>query len=141
MEKIWNLGNLVCFAIENHDEAYAIAKQLFHYDPTMIKAAAPSESQHPIYEPDRGAYLEQANWIQSLKHRQFIMRRYISEQRPDPYIRHVERTTENTGRATKDQIEALKNDLLQKYGVQVSEALAFINKRSLGRTPKKPKSV
>jgi hypothetical protein len=132
---------VVCFAIENHDEAYAIAKQLFHYDPRAIKAAAPSDSQHPIYEPDRGAYLEQANWIQSLNHREFIMRRYISEQKPDPYIRYIERTTENTARATKDQIEALKNDLLRKYGVQVSEALEVINKRNLFSQPKKPKSV
>jgi hypothetical protein len=140
-EKIWSLGNLVCFAIENHDEAYAIAKQLFYYDPTRIKAAAPSESHHPIYEPDRGAYLEQANWIQSLKHRQFIMRRYISEQMPDPYVRFVERTAENTVRVTKDQIEALKNELLRKYGMSVSEALEVINKRTIGRKPQKPKSV
>jgi hypothetical protein len=140
-DKIWNLGNKVCFGIENHNEAYDISKQLFHYDPRTVKSPATSDHSQAIYEPDRGQYLEQANWIQSLKHREMIMRRYMSEQKPDPYIRHVERTAENPNGAVKDQLESLKLWLLRKRGISVTDALAVINKRNFVSTPKKPKSV
>ncbi len=36
-EQIWSIGNVVCFAISNFEEAYEIAQQLFKYEPQSVK--------------------------------------------------------------------------------------------------------
>jgi hypothetical protein len=75
---IWSLGNVVCFGISNFDEAYRIAQQLFKYDPKTVKMDSRSDTGQPIVEPDRGQYLQIANDLQRLAHRECIIRRYQS---------------------------------------------------------------
>lgn len=133
---IWSLGNVVSFGISNFNEAYEIAQQLFKYEPTLQKIPPISEKHNPLIEGDRGQYLAIANWIQSLKHRECILRRYISEKQMDQYIRHVAQTKTNSvvNSGEESSIDQLKDDLLRNRGVRVRDALEVINQRNLSNT-------
>jgi hypothetical protein len=85
-EQIWSIGNVVSFAISNFQEAYEVSQQLFPYDPQTVKLSAVTDTSQPIVEPDRGQYLQIANSIQRLKHRECIIRRFSSEQVLDKYV-------------------------------------------------------
>jgi hypothetical protein len=140
-EKIWSLGNRVVFPVESMTETYEIAQENFHYFAQNVKAPATNERQHAIYETDRGAYLEQANWLQSLKHRELIMRRYINEQQVDPFIRHVARTKDIPKVNSSESVEEVLENLLNEIGIPVKDALQVVNKRNLERKEPKPPSV
>ena len=88
--------------LSNHDEAYEMAQQLFRYDPYTVKVAPTNERSNPIMEPDRGQYLQLADWIQSLGHRQCIMRRYVSEKAIEEKIQFVRKTAEKFQPASGD---------------------------------------
>ncbi|MDQ7850485.1 MAG: hypothetical protein RB148_09450 [Armatimonadota bacterium] len=136
-EQVTSLGNWVVFPVAAFDEAYAVAKELFKYEPKTVKVDARTETQQPIFEPDRGQYLAQANWIQRLKHRECIIRRYHSEQEMDRYVRHVPRTNEiPTVEVPQKLLEETQEQLLRERGVRVRDALEVINQRGLekGRT-------
>jgi hypothetical protein len=135
---IWSLGNIVCFGISNHNEAYELAQQLFKYEPTSVKLPAVTENQNPLTEPDRGQYLTIANWIQSLNHRQCIIRRYESEHKRDPYVRYVERTKETQFNGPNVALDEIKEKLLRERGVRVREALEVINERKITVERKPP---
>jgi hypothetical protein len=91
-----------------------------------------NDHQMPILEPDRGQYLKIANWIQQLKHRECIVRRYESEKKPDRYIRHVEKTRNFPKGEPAERLYDVKERLLQERGVRVRDALDVINRRDLG---------
>jgi hypothetical protein len=135
---IWSLGNVVSFAISNHDEAFEIAQQLFWYDPYQVKVGPTREGQHPLMETDRGQYLQYADWIQRLQHRQCIMRRYISEHMPEEKIQFIYRTSELPKSGTHISMEQAKKYLLRDRGVRVREALDLINQRTLSEDMKRP---
>jgi len=135
---IWSLGNIVCFRINNHKEAYEIAQQLFKYEPTSVKLPAPTDRQNPIVEPDRGQYLSIANWIQGLSHRQCIMKRYLSEQEKDGYIRLVNKTKETPAYYSDEVLQEAKDRLLKERGVPVRDALEIINHRNIVSQPAPP---
>jgi hypothetical protein len=128
---IWSLGNLVCFGINNHDEAYEIAQQLFQYDRYAVKVAPITERQNPIMEPDRGQYLEYADWIQSLSFRQCIMRRFVSEHEREPKVQFVDRTYEFPNKKLFLGIGEAKVYLTKEWGVRVHDALKDINERDI----------
>ena len=134
-QQIWSIGNIVSFAVSNFQEAYELAQQIFKYDPTTIKMTARSETGQPIVEPDRGQYLQIANEIQRMKHRQCIIRRYQSEKLLDKYVLWVKQT-KNTQQATLEKVNELKETLLKERAVRVSDALDVINRRKLATTPK-----
>lgn len=140
-EQIWSLGNIVCFAVSNVDEAYEIAHQLFNYEPTTVKLPPKSDTQQPVLEPDRGQYLAIANWIQRLKHRECIMRRYTSEKILDKYLRHVPQTKEHPNKEIQESVEEIKIKLLQGRGVRVRDALDVINERNITAPNNKPPHV
>jgi hypothetical protein len=135
---IWSLGNIVCFGISNHVEAYEIAQQLFKYEPKTVKLPGLTETQNPIIEPDRGQYLSIANWIQSLPHRQCIMRRYESEHKRDPYVRFVEKTKDTPNGRVNGGLNEVKEMLLKERGVRVRDALEVINERKITVERKPP---
>lgn len=135
-KQIWSLGNVVSFGVENFNEAYEIAQQLFFYEPKSVKVPSKTTRQHPVFEPGRGQYLEQANWIQSFVNRECIMRRYISEAAKDPYVRHVSKTIELPSSPLNEPIEVVKERLLTERGVKITDALAEIDKRKISATPK-----
>lgn len=141
-QQIWSIGNIVCFAVSNVDEAYELAQQLFHYEPKSVKLEAKTETQQPVLEPDRGQYLAIANWMQRLNHRECIVRRYRSEKVLDPYIHHVARTRENPAAAVSEEaVMELKERLLKERGVRVREALEVINQRAPVEIVKRPPKV
>lgn len=135
--KIWSLGNVICFALHDINESYEVAQQLFNYEPRTIKMPARSDSGQPIIEPDRGQYLSHANWIQSLANRQCVMRRYEEESRPDRYIRFVQKTKDLPSLPLDESISDIKEALLQERGVRVRDALEVINQRKIILQPPK----
>jgi hypothetical protein len=130
-QQIWSIGNITSFALSNFDEAYEIAQQLFKYEPLIVKLPAENENQRPITETDRGQYLEIANWIQRLKHRECIVRSYRSEKLLDKFIRYIPKTRDNIITATDQTVDELKEDLLKERGVRVRDALDVINWRQM----------
>lgn len=126
---IWSLGNVVCFAISNFDEAYEISQQLFRYEPLLERLPAEYDRQRPIMENDRGQALIIANWIQNLKKRECVMRRMISEQERDVFVRHVPQTLPVKLTDNYASLNELKDELLKKRAVRVHDALEQINRR------------
>lgn len=129
--QIWSIGNMVCFAISNFDEAYELAQQLFKYEPHEIKMEPRSQTGQPILEPDRGQYLSIANWIQRMSHRECIMRRYYSEKKMDRYIRHIGKTKDHPNNPMDQSLDELKENLLTQRGVRVRDALEVISERKI----------
>ena len=140
-QQIWSIGNLVCFAISNFEEAYELAQQLFVYEPKTIKVAARSDTQQPIIEPDRGQYLKIANDIQRMTHRECIVRRYESERVLDKYVRWVKKTRETKNMPSEAAINELKELLLQKLCVRVSDALKEVNLRGVKAEKTSPPQI
>lgn len=129
-EQIWSLGNNIVFGIDDFQECYQIAQQLFTYNPMAIKQTNHWQAAEHL-EPDRGQYLSVANWIQHLPKRQVLLKRYLSEGEEDPYVRFVQRTTEKPDLPLPKPLPELKRDLLAKNAIPVKEALRFINQRKL----------
>ncbi|MFC1879104.1 hypothetical protein ACFLZW_04255 [Chloroflexota bacterium] len=138
-EQIWSIGNIICFALSNLDEAYEIGQQLFSYEPLSVKLPARDLRQHPVVETDRGQFLSIANQIQRLQHRECIIRRYLSEQSLDRHVRHIPRTMELPVGLSDIPVGAVKEMLIRQRGVLVKDALSEINSRTLGR--RKPPQV
>jgi hypothetical protein len=132
-EQIWSIGNIVCFAVTNFQEAYEVAQQLFTYNPTTVKMSAKVNTQQPVTETDRGQYLQIANQIQRMKHRECIVRRYMSEKILDKYVLWVPKTKEVP--STSVHLLDLKEKLLKERGVRVRDALEVINQRKLASEP------
>ena len=142
-QQIWSIGNLVSFAVSDFNEAYDIAQQLFKYESRTVKLPPKTEQQQPVTESDRGQYLNQANWIQRLNHRECILRRYYSEQQQDKYIRHVPKTLDTPPTRPDYELLSIKESLLKERGVSVRDALEVVNQRKLtfNESGKKPPQV
>jgi hypothetical protein len=91
-EQYWNLGNLMTFQMDNFNDAYKLAQQLFPYSARETKYDAPSDRSNPLAKTDREQYLEEANWIQRLGKRRVLMRRYIDEQNKEDFVAFVNKT-------------------------------------------------
>lgn len=126
---IWSLGNMVCFGMFNFDDAYELAQQLFPYEPLAERRAANNPRQHPIMENDRGQSLIIANWLHQLDKRECVMRRMVTEQERDKYVRHVPRTVDVSVNKDQARLNDLKDELIRKRGVRVHDALELINRR------------
>jgi TraM recognition site of TraD and TraG len=135
-QQIWSIGNIVSFAVSNFQEAYELSQQIFSYDPKTIKLTAKSDTGQPIVETDRGQYLQIANEIQRMKHRECIIRRYHSEQSMDKYVLWVKQT-KNTPQASLEKVTELKDKLLRARAVSVRDAENEINQRKIVTTPKR----
>jgi hypothetical protein len=138
-EQIWSLGNVVSFGVQNFDESYTIAQQLFEYDPKTVKMK--TDTGQTISEPDRGQYLTVANWIQGLKHRECIMRNYVSEQVQEKYIAHVWKTADIPEEEVNYTIDDMKYAFLKRRAVPVRDALEIINQRRLTIGSKEPPQI
>jgi len=130
-EQIWSIGNIVSFAVSNFQESYELAQQIFTYEPQTIKLTAKTDTSQPIVETDRGQYLQIANDIQRMKHRECIVRRYQSEKVLDPFVRWVRKTKDIPQNPDYGLIEEMKVRLLKQRGVSVRAALDEINQRKI----------
>lgn len=133
-DHIWSFGNVVSFAISNFKEAYEISQQLFRYEPHKVKMADPDPRRKPAFEPDRGQYLEETNWLQNLSNRECVMRRYRRESLKDPFLAHVSRTKNIPTPVSMQELWEVKEKLLVSRAVRVRDALEKINSRSLPAT-------
>lgn len=128
-EQIWSLGNVVAFGVENFEESYEIAQQLFAYDPLAIKRRVSVRDFKAVSEQDRGQYLEGANWIQNFDNRECLMRRYTTEGSRDEYIRHISKTSQLPLAPLPESLESMKYGLLKKRAVKAETALKEITER------------
>jgi hypothetical protein len=125
--KIWSLGNVAIFGIDNHKEAYEIAQQLFTYDP--VASRTPKGMDKPVTDTDRPQYLVEANWIQHLKHRELILKRWLDEGNEEKYVHHIEQTTDLSQPPLPLPLNELKENLLKRYAISVDLASAVVNAR------------
>ena len=130
-KQIWTLGNIVSFAVSNSDEAETIAKQLFVYDPKFVKHAPKTEYQNATTEPEAGQDRIIADWIQNLQARQFIMRRYETEQKKEKGVLFVPKTANTPITSSFIELTELKKILMKDRGVPIRDALEVINQRKL----------
>jgi hypothetical protein len=130
-QQIWSIGNIVSFAVSNFQECYELAQQIFIYNPQTVKLTAKTDTSQPIVETDRGQYLQIANEIQRMKHRECIVRRYQSEKVLDPYVRWVRKTKDVPTNPNYALVEVMKGRLLKERGVSVKDALKEINQRTI----------
>lgn len=131
-QQIWSIGNIVSFAVSNFEEAFELAQQIFPYNPNTVKLAPRADSQQPVIEADRGQYLQIANDLQRMQHRECIIRRYTSEKVLDKHVLWVKKTKEVPTQPTEITVSEFKELLLKERGVRVREALQVINQRNLG---------
>ncbi len=130
-EQIWNMGNLVTFALSNFYDAKVFAEQVFEYDPVQEKLPAASEGGQPILEYSSGQFHKEANWIQRLKWRQVVMRRYLNERDREDFVAFVEQTREvPKGELPRPLIE-LKEGLFRRRAIPLRDALNVVNNRRL----------
>lgn len=140
-DAIWNLGNVVCFAVEHEEEAEMVAKQLLRYEPRMEKLPAVTARQNPTTEPDHGQYKIYANWIQNLRDRECIIRRYWKERQKDPWISHVLKTAEVGNGEPGESVQRVKERLLKERGKPINEIMQAINNRGLPKEEVKVETV
>ncbi|HRJ74837.1 MAG TPA: type IV secretory system conjugative DNA transfer family protein [Anaerolineales bacterium] len=130
-QQIWSIGNIVSFSVSNFEESFELAQQLFPYNPATVKLSAKTETQNPVTEPDRGQYLQIANDLQRMQHRECIIRRYRSEKILDKHVLWVKKTKEISNLPAKSTVDELKERLITERGVRIRDALEVINKRKL----------
>ena len=128
-DQIWSMGNVICFGIDDFNEAYLVSQQLFNYDPQSIKLEPASASGQPIIETDRGQYLTAAKWIQHLKQREVVMRCYINEGEEEGFIRHIAQTSEKPHAPIQESLIENNNRLLSPRANPVKDALKVIKQR------------
>jgi hypothetical protein len=136
-EQIWSLGNVTCFGIDDFQEAYTVAQQLFRYDQASTKPEQVSRSGQPVVESDRGQYLSGANWLQHLEHRECVLKRYITEGQEDRFVRHIRRTCDRPNEPLDEPLVEIKERLLKRRAIPVKEVLTVINNRKLTYQSKK----
>ena len=139
--QIWSLGNVASFAVSNNDEASQIARQLFAYDPKYVKHTPKTQYQNATTESSEGQDRIIADWIQNLKAREVIMRRYITEQRKENGVVHIPKTSDFPNNPPFVSIKDIKQALYRIHGVRVDDALKEINKRTLGNSAQKASEV
>ena len=143
-QQIWSIGNIVSFAVSNFQEAYELAQQIFTYEPQTIKMAARTDTSQPLVETDRGQFLQIANDIQRMKHRECVIRRYQSEKVLGKHVLWVRQTKGVPQAVSYETVESLKDQLLKKRAVRVKEVITEINARRLTKersAPPKPREL
>jgi hypothetical protein len=129
-EQIWNMGNLVTFALDNHSDAYKFAQQTIPYDPLEIKLE--NDKGMDQLEPDRGQYLKESNWLQRLGWRQLAMRRYLNERDKEGFVAFIEKTREKPqSTLAEGQLDTIKEELFDRRAIEIRQALDVIDRREL----------
>lgn len=139
-KQVWSIGNIVSFAVSNFDEAFELAQQIFPYNANTVKLPPKADSQQPVMEADRGQYLKIANDLQRMRHRECIIRRYISERILDKYVLWVKKTKDVSTNPTEITVQEFKETLLKERGVRVRDALQVVNQRNIesSKSPERP---
>ena len=130
-KQVWSIGNIISFAVSNFDEAFELAQQIFPYDPKTVKLTPKTDTQQAVTEADRGQYLQIANDLQRMKHRECIIRRYTSEKVLDKKVLWVKKTKDVPTQPTEISVSEFKEVLLKERGVRARDALQVVNQRTI----------
>ena len=120
---------IYCFSLLNKRDAEEIAKQFFDYNPIQVKQPARTNEQSDITESLLGQYQFIADWITHQEKRSLIIRRRLSESRKDHIIRHVRKTEEVKMNLTWDELNALKNQLMEEGGILIADVKEVMKRR------------
>ena len=138
-QQVWSMGNLVTFTLDQHDDAFAFAKQTIRYDPLKAKRTANTETGMDQPEPDVGQYRQECNWLQRLKWRQLVMRRYLNERDKEEFISFVPRTREKPPINLPDgRLEAIKEELFSRRAIEIRDVIEVMKERVLTTVKKDP---
>jgi hypothetical protein len=129
-EQIWNLANVICFTVSNLKDAEAVAEQLLNYDPKFVKNYAKTDAQNNTTEPEGGQNRLAADWLQNLKAREFIMRRYISEQQREKGVQYIPKTDDFPMTPSFVSVPEIKKELRRTRGVPIRDSLEVSRIRS-----------
>lgn len=136
-EMFFSFSNMVVFSLLDIDDCLDVVKNLFPFDPQMVKVPAQREGQHDIMQNRDEQMAVNAYQLQHLAHRECYVRRFIDEARMDKII-HVGRTPEVHITATDEDVENLKDKLMLERGVLLADAEKIIGQRSITVQPKPP---
>jgi hypothetical protein len=129
-EVFFSFGKLVVFSLLDIDDCFSIVKNLFPFDPKLVKVPSRSEGQHDIMENRDEQVAVRAYQLQNLERRECYVRRFVDESRMDRII-HIGRTREVRLTATRNDVEDLKDKLMLQRGVLFSEAEKIISERKI----------
>jgi hypothetical protein len=131
----FSFGNMVVFSLLDIDDCFSVVKNLFPFDPKLVKVPSRSEGQHDIMENRDEQAAVRAYQLQNLERRECYVRRFVDESRMDRII-HIGRTREVRLTATRNDVEALKDTLMLQRGVLFSEAERIIGERKISTQKK-----
>jgi hypothetical protein len=132
-EQIWNMGNLVTFALDNQGDALKFAEQTIPYNPMEIKRENETGLDQP--ESHQGQYLQESNWLQRLEWREMVARRYSNERDKEGFVSFIKRTRDKPDNVLLEgELETIKEELLSRRAVEIRNALDIIDQRELGIT-------
>jgi hypothetical protein len=129
---VFSFGNLFVFSLLDIDDCVSASRNLFPFDPQSVKVPALTETQHAIMENRDEQVMRHAYQIQRLAHRECFVRRFITEEKMDRII-HVARTPEVHITASYEDVERLKDRLMRERGIELGQALSYINSRRLSQ--------
>ena len=130
-KKIWLLGNMVIFGLDNKEDCEIVTYQLSRYDPKKEKQPARTRTQNPITETEPGQDRLGADWINHLDKRQCIMKRHFDEQHKDHDLRYVVKTKDLPNHPLQISVQEFKEFLLRDRGIRVRDALDVVDRRAL----------
>lgn len=132
-QQIWNMGNLVSFALDNQDDAYKFVQQTIPYNPMEVKRENETGLDQP--EPDRGQFLQESNWIQRLKWREMVARRYTDERDKEGFVAFIKKTRDKPpNRLREGELDTIKEELFSRRAIEIREAEEVIDARTLIET-------
>jgi hypothetical protein len=136
----FSFGNMAVFSLLDIEDCFTGVKNLFPFDPQLVKVPARHEGQHDIMENRDEQLAVRAYQLQQLSQRECYVRRFVNEARMDRII-HIGRTREVHLSATHEDVENLKDELMRERGVPLSKADEIISMRKLriqGNTARPP---
>lgn len=126
----FSFGNMVIFSLLDIDDCFTGVRNLFPFDPQLIKVPARNEGQHDIMENRDEQLAVRAYQLQHLAQRECYVRRFVNEARMDKVI-HIGKTREVRLTADHEDVENLKDELMLKRGIPLLKAEEIISKRKL----------
>src|SRR6266487_4228643 len=126
----FSFGNMVVFSLLDIDDCFTFIKNLIPFDPQLVKVPASREGQHDIMENRDEQLAVEAYQLQHLAQRECYVRRFVNEAKMDRII-HIGRTREARITATYEEVENLKDNLMLKRGVLLSQAQKIIGERKI----------
>ena len=126
----FSFGNMAVFSLLDIEDCFTGVKNLFPFDPQLVKVPARHEGQHDIMENRDEQLAVKAYQLQHLAQRECYVRRFIDEARMDRII-HIGRTREVRISATYQDVEKLKDELMLERGVSLLKAEEIISQRRL----------